>query len=570
MFNFETFDKLVLELSSHERQELLEKIESSVTFTNEPMHNFSETRPITNMENIFNELPFFLKLIILIKMIFTGRDKIELTAERIYNHLFREIETVTPGYFSPGKFPRISNKFSSDIDTLRQSLLSFQDPLQTALTNDKKDFYAFLGNQYNSFFESNLNERCNPSQIGRANPGLKPVEVKRIMDETSEEEFNNFDRTIKDEIQINLKTLFILQKLTKFPFEQLSESFALRSTHLEGVLLKTIKGPLTELIEILISFNFPPDGKSLKTLFLFHYRNELESPDFNLEEALIQKLTMAQDTIFTIKNFNERFPLVKILQYINFNINFSPMIHGGGEEWFRTYREIWNDRLNLRYRTYARKRAKIDLVKSLERLWKIKKFNQVSPYCDGFYNDQKTVKYAYTVAASVYFLHNILNDKLYSMLNTILLNGKFYKKDNKIDYENAYEEIFQLEAVYSTFLKSMDEKGAIYKEIKEAEELPTPPLQRKEQFDTLFLKIDGEAKRINNLFLRNLNKIKNILSGILSRQSGGRGVIYDTLININELEGSNNNRFLIKLREVEQIVADSYVKINELNIIEDQ
>jgi len=70
------FDRLVAELTNNERKELLEKIQASVKISNAPIIILqSDPGKRTATEEEYRDLPFFLKFVIWIKILITGRDK---------------------------------------------------------------------------------------------------------------------------------------------------------------------------------------------------------------------------------------------------------------------------------------------------------------------------------------------------------------------------------------------------------------------------------------------------------------------------------------------------------------
>jgi len=77
------FDRLVAELTNDERKELLKKIQASVNISSTPVFSFqNDPDKKTDIDEEYEKLSLFTRIVLLIKTLITGRDKKELTADR--------------------------------------------------------------------------------------------------------------------------------------------------------------------------------------------------------------------------------------------------------------------------------------------------------------------------------------------------------------------------------------------------------------------------------------------------------------------------------------------------------
>ena len=139
------FDRLSHELSRDERREMLEKIESTLAVSEEPLYRRKkeDDAPVL-MDREFRALPWWSRLWLMIRSLFTGTSRTRLTEEYCLRNLQRRIEKSAPGSFD---FQRglVGSAGYRDLKGLKESVRVFRGPLQRALNEEKTEFYAFLG-----------------------------------------------------------------------------------------------------------------------------------------------------------------------------------------------------------------------------------------------------------------------------------------------------------------------------------------------------------------------------------------------------------------------------------------
>ena len=81
----------------------------------------------------------------------------------------------------------------------------------------------------------------------------------------------------------------------------------------------------------------------------------------------------------------------------------------------------------------------------------------------------------------------------------------------------------------------------------------------------IFYNYDRDLKYLFDNIFRVLNKVKNLLDGILV----GNGGPYDTLSNLNDIGGINNKQFIRELNDITLLLKRSYQVLTDLYRLED-
>ena len=380
---------------------------------------------------------------------------------------------------------------------------------------------------------------------------MDPQEVRKNLTEEMESVIVRITKNDRVRMMESTRVLYQMYQLSIFPFQQLLGQFPASSEG--GVLpagLSLVAGYLNELGRILMSFNVPPSVKLLEAVFLADLARE-EKSEMPMEESLQNAMIKTEHLISRIREFNRNIYLLDLLKLVNEDPFFVPDDIGGGEDWFRYYNQYWQDLIAVRMKTYIRRRV-IDAEKNeLLRYW-----DRTDVLSLNNYNSQNPKnQFAVSMAILNTFFKEIVKKVLYYPLRIVLVDGEFYKKNNRSEFEDKFETMMKIGDRIRWFEHYLEPDGEGGMKIRDAiHESAGNESVGEELLKPIFARINHDARIILEESLQVLFSMGKLLNGIVL----GNGGTYDTLANFSDLGGKNN----AELRESVQNSADHIHKLS--------
>jgi hypothetical protein len=318
------------------------------------------------------------------------------------------------------------------------------------------------------------------------------------------------------------------------------------------------------LNDVLFSLEFPPSLSLLESLFVFDLQDQMGSEDFLILEETRKLVSRAEEALSRIRQFNQRVPLTAILRCVSRNLAYLPVAVAGGEDWFATYREYWRKRIDDRFALFVRDRRKEQLEQSIGSFFASKPL----PHYESIQStspDGLAVKNSFTLIFLAAFYKYIFVDEINKALKILLLEGEFYKKDNRVEFTDAYNDLLKLGDAVQSLDKKMAPAGDIGSRFDSArKEMIALPLKRR-KLTSIQQEADVESFGIAERAVRSLRSLSAILGGIVHADSGGR---YDTLSNIGTLSGRGTGTFISSLRNALQKIDKTIQMLGEIESLE--
>jgi len=159
------------------------------------------------------------------------------------------------------------------------------------------------------------------------------------------------------------------------------------------------------------------------------------------------------------------------------------------------------------------------------------------------------------------FYHKTFLADINRVLKTVLLEGEFYKRDNRIDFTDAYNEILQT----GDQLKKLDsrlspegELGTAY--VQARGELASTQI-KKRKIESAMKAAETEAESILVRITDSIGRMHEILRAILSTEVRGR---YDSLSNLGRIDGNSNKDFQNGLEAAKDKLEKAHFLLGEL------
>jgi len=561
------FDRLAREISRDERRSLLVKIGDTQDLTEEPMRldDASSGQQIV-LDREFAELSFFARIRIILIGIFTGRSRHKMTEEYLLHKIQRKVERASSGLIDYNR-ELVSPKMYQSIAKLRSAMDVFRRPLVRAMEGDKPDFYALLGKLEFEDIEIRLENEPDPEKLSNVTPDALPVEVKRQMDSIFDGIMEDIVPDRRRRMSAHTATLARLKTLGRYPYERILNLFPPGEHGAGGpASLNKLKGPLLELGDALHAFKSPPSTTLLETMFLFELQDRISDSDDRLEMEITERMDRAAAALDIVRKINSEIPWTNLLKTLAGDIQYAPRPVTGGDDWFKVFKTFWRERLMIKYRVWSDRKRLSELLRGLTVLWGLDLIPPVSGYRGVEFPDNIQPRHESSFAAIRTLFLDIFQGRLYHALNLVKIDGKFYKKDNRREYDEVFGIFLKIPDKIRGFenrLRPDGEYGIRHAELRREASTGEDTVSRLED---LIIQLDRESQNLVIPLIGDLKAMARLLKGILA----GNGGSYDTLSNMAEIGGQGNNTFRINLQEVLNIVDNSSNLLTELVDLEEK
>ncbi len=562
-----TFDRLVSELSAEERKDLLRRIEARVTVSSAPLFQAEDLPVSVELERRFNEESWFLRLWLRILSAFRGKTPIKLYEDRLASKIGIMIESRAPGLYERRRNYLLSG-FRDELRSLKESARFFYEVLDGSIVRDRAAFFAFLASLEMDFIHTRLALECDPYVYAAAHPKASEAEVRQATMKALDEILKTITEEQRTNMYRNVRALFCLKELACFLFDRALSSFSLNAEDKDYICpIFLLQEQLASLANILFSLDTPPSLPLLETLFLFKLQEKTELEGFDLIAETEGLMSKAEDALTRIREFNRSVPLTDLVRCATRNLDFLPKAIPGGEDWFAVLRDYWKRRIEERQTAFVRDKRREQLKDSLSLFLKGKPIEAlsfaVSPSASSSM-DAIPVRWSFCLSFLASFYKTVFVEDINKTLKSILIDGEFYKKENKIEFTDAYNEILKLGDSVSAFDRRLSPSGDLGKRFDAIRNEVIALSLKRRKIQNLIQEADGDALALIDQAERGLNTLNRVLDGILNGEAGGR---YDSLSNLGSLSG-RSGVFMTSLRNTSQKIDKAVQLLSEIKAME--
>ncbi len=559
------FSQLSSRLSPNEREDLLQKIRQAASFSTEPFLIETENRGPVDIEYEYEQLGLLTKIIIFFISLFSSRERNNVAEEYFVKRLIREIQREHPKLIDVSGNAALSTMYR-EIESLENAAAVFRTPLQTALEGEKQEFTAFLASFEMEVLHEQLEEAVDPFANPDKLEGKENEEIKKELRLRLEDLFLDITEGQRTIIGQQLFTLETLLCFCRFPFTRVLNKFLRREDDGEMVCtLDALQEQLLKLEQILFSLRVPPERVTIEALFLFLYRKEAAGSEENVEDKIAKQLKRTALAMQRLRQFHRNVPLNDILKFMLRDLNHFPETGSGKSDWFVQYKEYWHEILERRWKAFIEDRRKKQIIKGAAEFLQEPVFPLLHRYRDGTHSLLFHPRYQYSLSFLYHYARKFLGQVFRRELQTILIDGEFYKGQNRQDFTDSYNTLFQLEDRVRFVEDSLSEENSLGKRITAVDrEFLTKPLKKK-KIENVVDVMERENDYVIRSCISSLTELYNVVNGILYGEVGGR---YDTLSNLSYLGGSDNKGFKKKLDVIISNLSEAKEHLNNVTTIE--
>ena len=556
------FDKLVKDLSSNERKELLQKISQSISVSVEPL-SIEEKSEDFDLQEEYQKFGLLRRIILTLKALFTGRSKESFVQELLLRDIKARIERTCPG-FMDFKRHHFTEKMEKALLSLKNSIAVFREPLSLIMGEEKEEFIAFFAGSELEYTHIQLTTETSPFLISRELKTDDEAQIRQQIEKKFDEILSAIPVEEKERIYKDFRALHRLHDLCFLKFDDLLRRFMGTSTPSKRICrISDSEQHILALGDRLFGARLPPSKSMLKAIFLFNNQEKLEDPNCDLQPLLATPMMSAEQALSTIRNFNRSIPIVDILRYITEDVNYFPKQGGGGEDWFLLFKNFWRNRIETTYHVFMREVKRSALIEDARTFLEEIELHRLAYYRNNIHLEGTLVKHYHSLSFVCSFSKKIFGPKMNRSLRILHINGDFYKEENRIAFTDAYNGLGRIEERVSKLDKSLSSSGELATKIDEVMREPLPESMKKKRIQNIIHEADRQAREIIEGVISNLDTLMKVINGILYGEVGGE---YDTLANLSVIGGRENN--LIRVSWVNTLKQSGKARILLQNLFD--
>ena len=562
--NSNSFDRLVANLSSGEREDLLEKMRASSSVETESL--VSENR-IVREENIsfadrIKAESVFYRVWLWIKSLFASTPVEVLYNEHLVSVTSKQIERDFPG-LADYKRSMLLSAFYDKLNDLKLCADFFR-PYIASEDKDEDAFLIFLGSLVMKDIYTKFSQTVDPYSVPVTN---EPKAEQRMLLLKNMDELT---ATISDKKRTEMYNAFRsvewLKQFTRLPFQRFITLFTSISDVEHTCPFGSVTVEIDMFAKILCNGLKIPD-EVLEALFLFSRKDDssisLDSAEAD-EEAASTFMSKAKSYISMMKMFITSVPLYLLGNAVHNDARWQPENFAGGEDWFVRFKAVWKKLFDRKWESWNNDCKKEGLRKRFEANFGVAEF----PFLPNrpWVSARGGITFRYELTAGfLYWYFTAVFPKFEPVLKTIMLEGDFVLKENRQEFTDAFNNFVQVSIDLSNFDRRMSnggEYGAVFAKF-ESERIRSP--QTHSKIENIMENSEDEIKAIIFSFGDACRVFELCCSGIFNEKKDSK---YDSLSNMKKISGKDPELFNKKLVDARNSLRNAHDLIKELEVVD--
>ena len=557
MSEVDSFERLVSDLSPEEREEMLEKMQG---YVGNPEEESLSPSPIEDMGILFdaqlkNE-SLFLRLWLWIKSLFTSVPVESLFNDYRIQSIYRSVERRSPNLVDL-KHRKILSLFFTKITELKKCA-DFFKAYCAAADLDMESFYVNLGSLAMAQVEKQMSETVDPyiMPVAQGSRSEMRVTLLRRMDEL----LAAIPPEQKNVMYSCARATEWLIQFVRLPYNRFLSQFSSLEGNSFSVPFNLIADDIKQFAKVLCNGCSIPN-EVLETMYLVQRGREGGRRNKDFEEAS-QFIAEAHEQLSLMHHFVTTVPMRAISCLVRNDSYFLPENLPGAEDWFIKYKMGWKKLFDQKWEAWLIDCKKEAVRQSLQKDFGLDAFPLLPerPWEDCW----GRLRFRYELTAG--FLSWFFREKFSSyelILKTVLTEGDFLRKENRLELTESLNNYVQVSIGLNSMAQMICPSGELGMQIAKLEHDHTlPAVQRCEQ---VMHSMESDFGHYLVTFGDASRKMILLLEGILGVSTDTR---YDSLTNLNLIQGAGNAAFKRQLQEIYLSLRDAFSMIKELEPVD--
>jgi heme oxygenase len=558
------FNRLASELTLKERKELLARLSSQSELTREPLYAAEEGDAVQNLKRQYEGMPWYLRLLYFLLGLIRAKPPLNAYEDRMVARLGGVIDSKRRGLYNYRR-ELLLPEFYRELTNLKESSRFFYTALDVSVNRDKGAFFAFLGSLELPDLHQRLLSETDPALIAQNSPWLPEAEVHQTALKTMDEIFGGITDEQRNFMYFNARCLFCLKELSAFLYDRLLAAFSFDSALGQVCSARLVQEQLMSLNNILYSMPQVPAMTLLESLFVFMLQDQMGDIAFDVESETKTMLSRAEVSLTGIRNFNKNVPLTLILRCAARKLDMVPRAISGGEDWFIVYRDYWKGRIDGEFKEYAKSRKQAALT---ELFHQYLKGSVVKPLANAA-SERKPgaipVAGSQGLAFLLAFYEIVFIPDLNKILRPILLDGEFYKRENRTQFTEAYNDLMKIGDTVRKFDARLSAEGDYGKRYEAARGEMSSLSVKRRKIQMVVQEASEESMKMITGAREAFKAMVQVLDGILRKDSAG---VFDTISNLQALGGKNSAALTSGIDQAVVKLESALKLLDEVNFME--
>jgi hypothetical protein len=215
-------------------------------------------------------------------------------------------------------------------------------------------------------------------------------------------------------------------------------------------------------------------------------------------------------------------------------MGLSPQQISGGEDWFLVYREYWKRQIETKYAEYMRNRKHQELLNSFRYFLKGTNLKILNNVVSESNPDGIPIPEAFTLSFLLTFYSAVFISDINKILRPILIDGEFFKRENRTEFPEAYNDLIKMEDDIKKFEADIAQSGDYGKRYTLAKQDISSLQIKRRKVQMVLEDASRDARKIIDHSRTAMKTMIKVLNGILKKDPDGK---YDTLGNLAQLSG---------------------------------
>jgi len=563
--NPNTFERLVLTLESTQRQDMLRQLaekNSQQENAIEPARRIDGGLPEERFfpDKKLLEEPFPVRLWFTIIAFFSSSSPTRLYSESLVSRLGKKL-ALSYGRLIDAKNGLYTAELHQELLKLRK-IQGFFSALLTAYENDKGAFYIILGSMYMPITCSQILKTTDPFSVPYDRELHKDVRQSFLRE--METIFAAIPEQERSPMYQAVQSIEWIRNFAAMPVERMLFRFNAVSGVKPSCNIDSIEDEMKVLAQVLAG------GKKipillLESLYLFTVQNEMLSEKFDMERECETFVSTASINLSGIRQFKTSVPVSDFVRFSMHDVAWQPTVTERGEDWFLLFKNAWKKRFDEKWADWNRLHRKAMLEKNSCLFLGV---DSIPPLRNRPW-EGLWLPLSLRREFSVIFL-NVMFSTIYPLdmmkpLKILLLDGDFYRRENLVEYTDAFSTLEHMHQLLETFENRLSPKGDLGEGFVLLHAENGASVKGKARLENLMLNLDFEAEVIIGRAMTAFRSMDAILGGVVGVVRGGA---YETLINMASIQGKFNERYRKELESVRSQIQGAAGYLSDAEVIE--
>jgi hypothetical protein len=559
------FDRLVLSLDATERQLILRQIaETSELQQTEQIQNQPPTDILTGVtqspQEKLQEEPFWIRLWFAFRAFFSQSSSYQLYAAHLVVLLGRRLAKNWNVYIDVGQ-RRFTSGLADRLAELRKTQ-SFFSGLLSAYENEKGAFYIVLASLMMHDTAQTVASCANPFSVSYLEP-VKP-EMRASLLRKLESALSAIPDQDRARMYQAAQSIEWMKTFCDLPLDRVLLRFGSMPGDTRGCLAESVGAELQSIVNVLSGSKRIPI-LLLEALYLFSIQDRFDEKKTDIENECKVFVATASGYLSGIRDFKNAVPLADLARFAVQDVSWSPVPESGGEDWFLFYKTAWKKKFDEQWASWSKLHRSAMLEK------RITAFLDGDRMPDLVNAPWKNMWIPLVLRREVSFrfikgiFKKIYPQVLMKPLKILLIEGDFYRRENLIEYTDAFSNLEHMAQTVDLFEARLSAKGDLGEVFVLLQKEKVATVRGKTRLENLMLTTNSETDMIIGKAISSFRSIDAILGGILSVVRGGP---YETLVNLASIQGRANDKYRKDLTVVRQRIQEACQILEEAEVIE--